>query len=140
MKQLMTELKRGGAISELFSHQDQSKVDASNSRIEFSRIATEPALGQSHKATRLDELKRQRQFLEEGEKHDLAEKSLNDLPSLELSKISQIKSIQKSLMEVQRMKESALNQEKETGRGVDQLVISELNQREKDLGTLLENF
>lgn len=43
-------------------------------------------------------------------------------------------------MEVQRLKESALNQEKETGKEVDHLVLTELNQREKDLSALLENF
>ena len=50
---------------------------------------------------------------------------------------SHINSLKKNLLEIQKLKESALAN---TGCRVDQSVITELNNKEKDLFLQLENF
>jgi hypothetical protein len=134
MKKLMNSLKKGGAIGELFGNQ------ANDSQIH----ATEPTEILSHKAQRLEELRKQRQVLNTiDEPQQQLGPSVNQStlsPSFELSKISQYQAIQKSLHEIKMLKESAFNQDKAAGLEIDQSVLTELNQRERDLNAMLENF
>ena len=58
-----------------------------------------------------------------------------------MSKISQYNEIKKSLAEIQKLKENALKAEANANMdNNDKSIISELNQREKDLNVMLENF
>ena len=123
MKKLMAQLKKGNAIGEIF---------------ERTPAKQEIDVLESVKAQRLEDLKRQRQML------DVSERDMED-PSEVSYQASQLKSIQRSIQDIQLLRESLKSRAIENPLEKDtDVVLMDLETKEKELNKLLmsgmENF